>query len=217
MLRPNGLWVLLGLIVVMALLPLVASPYVLLLMLPFIGYGIALLGFNLLFGSTGLLSFGHALFLGVGAYTAAALTSKFGILSFELLLLTAATGVRADLAGGRRALRSLHQNILRHADAGVRHAVSLLPVQILQHHRRRPGHAGAASAVARHGMARRQDRVSDRAVLLLRARAVCAAGAGDVAHHPIAIRPASARHPRERRQGRLCRRARFFGCGSPPS
>src|SRR4030095_7818660 len=78
------------LIVIMALLPLAASPYVLLLMLPFIGYSIALLGFNLLFGTTGLLSFGHALFLGVGAYTAAVLTSKFGVMSFELLLLTAA-------------------------------------------------------------------------------------------------------------------------------
>jgi branched-chain amino acid transport system permease protein len=89
-LRPNGLWVLLGLIIVMALMPFFASPYVLLLMLPFIGYSIALLGFNLLFGGTGLLSFGHALFLGVGAYTAAALTSKFGVLSFELLLLIAA-------------------------------------------------------------------------------------------------------------------------------
>jgi branched-chain amino acid transport system permease protein len=89
-LRINGLWVLLGLIAIMALLPLVASSYALMLMLPFIGYSIALLGFNLLFGTTGLLSFGHALFLGVGAYTAAALTSKFGILSFELLLLTAA-------------------------------------------------------------------------------------------------------------------------------
>jgi branched-chain amino acid transport system permease protein len=88
--RINGLWVLLGLIAVMALLPLVASPYALLLMLPFVGYGIALLGFNLLFGTTGLLSFGHALFLGVGAYTAAALTSKFGILSFEIILIAAA-------------------------------------------------------------------------------------------------------------------------------
>jgi branched-chain amino acid transport system permease protein len=88
--RLNGLWVLLGLIAVMALLPAFASPYALLLMLPFIGYGIALLGFNLLFGTTGLLSFGHALFLGVGAYTAAALTSKFGILSFELVLIVAA-------------------------------------------------------------------------------------------------------------------------------
>jgi branched-chain amino acid transport system permease protein len=90
LLRPSGLWVLLALLVIMALLPLVASPYALLLMLPFIAYGIALLGFNLLFGTTGLLSFGHALFLGVGAYTAAVLTSKFGVLSFELLLVTAA-------------------------------------------------------------------------------------------------------------------------------
>lgn len=88
--RVNGLWVLLALIAVMALLPLVASPYALLLMLPFVGYGIALLGFNLLFGTTGLLSFGHALFLGVGAYAAAALTSKFGILSFEITLIASA-------------------------------------------------------------------------------------------------------------------------------
>jgi branched-chain amino acid transport system permease protein len=89
-LRVNGLWVLLGLIAVMAFLPLVASPYALLLMLPFVGYGIALLGFNLLFGTTGLLSFGHALFLGAGAYTVAVLTSKFGILSFEIILIAAA-------------------------------------------------------------------------------------------------------------------------------
>jgi branched-chain amino acid transport system permease protein len=90
--RVSGLWVLLGLLVIMALLPFVASPYVLLLMLPFMGYGIALLGFNLLFGTTGLLSFGHAMFLGIGAYTAAALTSKFGVKSFELLLVAAALG-----------------------------------------------------------------------------------------------------------------------------
>jgi len=90
--RISGLWVLLGLLVVMAVLPAFASPYVLLLMLPFMGYGIALLGFNLLFGTTGLLSFGHAMFLGIGAYTAAALTSKFGVKSFELLLLAAALG-----------------------------------------------------------------------------------------------------------------------------
>ena len=88
--RVSGLWVLLALLAIMAVLPAFASPYVLLLMLPFMGYGIALLGFNLLFGTTGLLSFGHAMFLGIGAYTAAALTSKFGVKSFELLLLTAA-------------------------------------------------------------------------------------------------------------------------------
>ena len=90
--RLSGLWVLLALLAIMAMLPAFVSPYVLLLMLPFMGYGIALLGFNLLFGTTGLLSFGHAMFLGIGAYTAAALTSKFGVKSFELLLLAAALG-----------------------------------------------------------------------------------------------------------------------------
>jgi branched-chain amino acid transport system permease protein len=100
-LRINGLWVLLGLLAVMAVLPLVASPYAIILMLPFMGYGIALLGFNLLFGTTGLLSFGHALFLGVGAYTAAVLTFKFRMLSFELMLITAAlaSGVISLLVG----------------------------------------------------------------------------------------------------------------------
>ena len=86
----NGITVLLALIAALALLPLIASPYVLLLMLPFVGYGIALLGFNLLFGTTGLLSFGHALFLGLGAYTAAVLTSKLAILSFEIILVVSA-------------------------------------------------------------------------------------------------------------------------------
>lgn len=88
--RVKGVWVLLGLIAVMAVMPLIASPYALLLLVPFIGYAIALFGFNLLFGTTGLLSFGHALFLGVGAYTASTLTSKFGVLSFELIVLTSA-------------------------------------------------------------------------------------------------------------------------------
>jgi branched-chain amino acid transport system permease protein len=97
----NGIGVLLALIVVMAFLPFVASAYVLLLMLPFVGYGIALLGFNLLFGTTGLLSFGHALFLGVGAYTAAVLTSKLSIMSFEIILVASAllSGLIALLIG----------------------------------------------------------------------------------------------------------------------
>ena len=49
------------------LVPLAAPPYYVTLMLPFMAYGVVLLGFNLLFGYTGLLSFGHAMFLGVGA------------------------------------------------------------------------------------------------------------------------------------------------------
>lgn len=90
--RPSarGLWIFFGLIAIMAAMPLVATPYALLLLVPFFAYAIALFGFNLLFGMTGLLSFGHALFIGVGAYTASTLTSKFDVLSFELILLAAA-------------------------------------------------------------------------------------------------------------------------------
>ena len=71
-------------------LPLVLSPYRLLLMLPFMAYGVILLGLNLLFGYTGLVSFGHALFVGIGAYTGAFLTTHAGIRSLEVIVLTAA-------------------------------------------------------------------------------------------------------------------------------
>src|SRR5207244_2648473 len=57
---------------------------------PFMAYAVALLGLNLLFGYTGLVSFGHALFLGVGAYTGAFLTSVFNVRSMETILAAAA-------------------------------------------------------------------------------------------------------------------------------
>src|SRR5262245_35899111 len=71
----------------LALLPYVAPSYYASLMISFFGYAIALLGFNLLFGYTGLLSFGHAMFLGFGAYGAAVLAGKLGIISFEIVLI----------------------------------------------------------------------------------------------------------------------------------
>jgi len=73
-------------IIGLALLPLLAPSYYASLMIPFFGYAIALLGFNLLFGYTGLLSFGHAMFLGFGAYGAAVLAGILGIKSFEAVL-----------------------------------------------------------------------------------------------------------------------------------
>src|SRR5262249_17466873 len=82
---PLALAVLVGAIG-LALLPLLAPSYYASLMIPFFGYAIALLGFNLLFGYTGLLSFGHAMFLGFGAYGAAVLAGKLGITSFEIVL-----------------------------------------------------------------------------------------------------------------------------------
>ena len=74
-------------LVVLLALPKYAQPYYVTLVLPAFAYGIALLGFNLLFGYTGLLSFGHALFVAVGAYGAAVLSSKLGVKSFELVVL----------------------------------------------------------------------------------------------------------------------------------
>src|SRR5207244_915673 len=71
----------------LAVLPLTVSPYYVGLMIPFYGYAIALLGFNLLFGYTGLLSFGHAMFLGIGAYGAAIMSGTLAVKSFELVLL----------------------------------------------------------------------------------------------------------------------------------
>ena len=69
--------------------PLVAGYYYATLMLPFFAYSVALLGLNLMFGTTGLLSFGHALFVAVGGYTAAYLGSAFRVRSLETMLLAA--------------------------------------------------------------------------------------------------------------------------------
>jgi branched-chain amino acid transport system permease protein len=70
-------------------LPLVAPDYYLTLMLSFMAYAVVLLGLNLLFGYTGLVSFGHALFIGLGAYTTAVLTTRTAVRSFEVILLAA--------------------------------------------------------------------------------------------------------------------------------
>ncbi len=70
--------------------PLLGRDYYTILMLSFFAYGVALLGVNLLLGYAGLLSFGHALFIGLGAYAAAFLTGKFGVPYMEAILLAAA-------------------------------------------------------------------------------------------------------------------------------
>jgi branched-chain amino acid transport system permease protein len=71
-------------------LPVVSPAYYVTLMLPFMAYGVVLLGLNLLFGYTGLVSFGHALFISIGAYTGAVMTTHFGVRHMELILPAAA-------------------------------------------------------------------------------------------------------------------------------
>ena len=92
-------------ILVLLAVPKFAQPYYVTLVLPAFAYGIALLGFNLLFGYTGLLSFGHAFFVAVGAYSAAVLSSKLGVKSFELILLV--SGLAAVIAAAPVALLSV--------------------------------------------------------------------------------------------------------------
>jgi branched-chain amino acid transport system permease protein len=76
----------------LSILPVIAPPYYVMLMIPFFAYAIALLGFNLLFGYGGLLSFGHAMFLGFGAYGAAIMTGILGVKQFEFMLLAVVLG-----------------------------------------------------------------------------------------------------------------------------
>ena len=74
-------------LVVLALLP----PFIGLYQTQLLTYGliaaIAALGFNLLLGYTGLLSFGHSAFFGIGAYSVAFLLRDAGIRSMELYIL----------------------------------------------------------------------------------------------------------------------------------
>jgi branched-chain amino acid transport system permease protein len=72
--------------VLLAVLPLVVDPYQSILLEYGLVYAIAVLGFNLLLGYTGLLSFGHSAFFGVGAYAVAFMVKYLHVTSMELFL-----------------------------------------------------------------------------------------------------------------------------------
>jgi branched-chain amino acid transport system permease protein len=84
--RGIGLFAVVAAVAALGAVPFIAPPFYVNLLVPFFGYAIALLGFNLLFGYAGLLSFGHAMFLGLGAYGAAVIAGVFGIKHFEAVL-----------------------------------------------------------------------------------------------------------------------------------
>ncbi len=87
--KDKKIWVAVIFLLLAVFIPFLTSQYYAYLMLSFFAYGVVLLGVNLLFGYTGLVSFGHALFVGIGAYTAAFFTYKFSIMSLELIIITA--------------------------------------------------------------------------------------------------------------------------------
>ena len=156
---------------VLALLPFVVPPYYAGLMIPFFGYAIALLGFNLLFGYAGLLSFGHAMFLGLGAYGAAVMSGSIWDQILRTCITRGDSRFCFDCAANRAAVRALYRHLFWHAHARLWHAVLLILVQVLSPHRRRQRHARAAyeypGACVR---ALQQDRVSRWSVLLLLSR-----------------------------------------------
>jgi branched-chain amino acid transport system permease protein len=74
------------LFVVLACLPWLVEPYQTTLFSYGLVMAIAALGFNLLLGYTGLLSFGHSAYFGVGAYAVALLVKYLKITSLEMLV-----------------------------------------------------------------------------------------------------------------------------------
>jgi branched-chain amino acid transport system permease protein len=76
----------LAVLVLLALLPFYIGLYQIQLLTYALVAAIAALGFNLLLGYTGLLSFGHSAFFGIGAYSVAFLLRDAGIHSMELYI-----------------------------------------------------------------------------------------------------------------------------------
>jgi branched-chain amino acid transport system permease protein len=68
-------------------LPAVVDPYQTILLSYGLVFAVAALGFNLLLGYTGLLSFGHSAFFGMGAYAVAFLVKYLKVSSMEAFLL----------------------------------------------------------------------------------------------------------------------------------
>jgi branched-chain amino acid transport system permease protein len=99
----RGLALLLLLLVVLLLLPLVANDYVITVLILIFYFAYVGQAWNLMMGFAGQLSLGHALYVGLGAYTAAALYVHFGVspwigLWASLAIAAAAGGIIGSLA-----------------------------------------------------------------------------------------------------------------------
>jgi branched-chain amino acid transport system permease protein len=79
-------------VIALVLLPFVVPPYQTVLLSYGLVFAIAALGFNLLLGYTGLLSFGHSAYFGVGAYAVAFVVKYLKIDSMEVFLLAGILG-----------------------------------------------------------------------------------------------------------------------------
>ncbi len=82
-------WILIAIVVLMGLIPVTGSRYYVFLLTDILIFGLFALSLNLLLGYTGLVSFGHAAYFGIGCYACGLLIKKAG-LSFGIAF--AATG-----------------------------------------------------------------------------------------------------------------------------
>ncbi|MCL6551619.1 MAG: branched-chain amino acid ABC transporter permease [Firmicutes bacterium] len=97
--RPLGVSAAVVVLLVLAALPLVARSYVLYLVMQIAILALFALGFNLLFGYTGLLSFGQAGFFAVGAYACAKILLRVPSLPLGIVGGAAAAGIAAAALG----------------------------------------------------------------------------------------------------------------------
>jgi branched-chain amino acid transport system permease protein len=113
---PRGRLLLVALLVLLAALPAIADRYVLsvlILVLYFVYVGQA---WNLLMGLAGQLSLGHALYVGLGAYVAAALWLQYGIGPwigvFAAMAVAAACGLAVGWLGWRFGIEGVYFALL---------------------------------------------------------------------------------------------------------
>ena len=106
-------------LIVLAVLPFVVPPYQTVLLSYGLVFAIAALGFNLLLGYTGLLSFGHSAYFGVGAYAVAFVVKYLKIQSMEVFILGGDPRLRPRGRAVRPLVRPLHADLLRHPDPGA--------------------------------------------------------------------------------------------------
>ena len=85
-----------GLFLLLAVMPKLVSEFRLNLVISMLIYSLVAIGFNMLFGQGGLLSFGHAAYFGIGAYTAILVYKHWG---FSLLPGILAGGMCGALLG----------------------------------------------------------------------------------------------------------------------
>ena len=200
-------------VVALALLPRVIDLYQTELLIYGLTFAIAALGFNLLLGYTGLLSFGHSAYFGIGAYTVAFIVRDLGVHSMELCILGGLAGTLLICGAVRLRVRAPHAHLLRHPDAGPVPGAVEPRLQVLlgdRRHRRHPraarqAHAARPACSTSRAPARTQRFVYAYYyyVLVLFADR----RGGHVGDRALAVRQGAAGDPRQRDPRRLRRHA----------